>query len=293
MAIKDIVAKNKRAGFAANEAFTDQERLGKTARMRLRPVRKIQAELAAIAKKLLEQRQVFGRGYDENVANARQHQCAERIINHWFIEDGKELFRNHHRAGVKAASSPPGQYDSSHNSYSTIGYFSWSLSDKICACKNCRIWRLPPVIILPGRLAIPPKALVLASTRPCIASSTVSLLQKAMSANAWLFSESPFKAAVCGLLLSIGSAGDSPIQGDTHDQDQPFETIRLLDMALHQTKTARFKVGEHAFDAPSHAVIERRITRRHRPRLAASRQLKCRFTQSVIDASIAIIHGSL
>ena len=43
---------------------------------------------------------------------------------------------------------------------------------------------------------------------------------------------------------------------DAHDQQEPFEALRLLDMALHQAEAPGLEVREHVFDPPAHAVIK-------------------------------------
>jgi hypothetical protein len=59
-----------------------------------------------------------------------------------------------------------------------------------------------------------------------------------------------FYAVGDGLTLGEHSTGDRPVEGDAHDQDQSFETIGFLDMALHEAESAAFEVGEHVLDPP-------------------------------------------
>ena len=56
-----------------------------------------------------------------------------------------------------------------------------------------------------------------------------------------------------------GPARDRPVEGDAHNQDEPVEPVRLLDMALHEAKASGFEVRKHRFDAPAHSVIKHGI----------------------------------
>lgn len=79
------------------------------------------------------------------------------------------------------------------------------------------------------------------------------------SANATPVSESLFYAVGDGLTLGEHTTGDRPVEGDAHDQDQSFETIGFLDMALHEAEAAAFEVGEHVLDPPAHSIVEYRV----------------------------------
>jgi hypothetical protein len=59
-----------------------------------------------------------------------------------------------------------------------------------------------------------------------------------------------------GLRLGERSAGDGPIQGYAHDQYQPFQPIRFLDLALVQAESPAFEIGKHRLDAPAHTVVK-------------------------------------
>ncbi len=49
-------------------------------------------------------------------------------------------------------------------------------------------------------------------------------------------------------MLRQHAAGYGPVEGGAHDQDQSFETIRLLYVALHEAKAQAFENGEDALD---------------------------------------------
>ena len=67
--------------------------------------------MAAVAKQPGEQRRVVRRRNDEDVADAREHQGAERVIDHRLVIDREQLLRDDHRHRMKARPLPAGQND--------------------------------------------------------------------------------------------------------------------------------------------------------------------------------------
>ena len=57
-------------------------------------VGEIDPETGTISEQTFEARLVFRRGDDEDVADARQHEHADRIIHHRFVVHAEELFGN-------------------------------------------------------------------------------------------------------------------------------------------------------------------------------------------------------
>ncbi len=73
-------------------------------------------------------------------------------------------------------------------------------------------------------------------------------------------------------MLSKGTAGDGPVQGEAHHQQAPCKACRFLDRAWQQTAAAALQIRDPVFDSPAHAVIEdgmpvRGDRHRHDPRL--------------------------
>ena len=62
-----------------------------------------------LAKQVLERRLVMRGGDDENVRNSRQHQRAERIVNHRLIVHRHELLADRMGQGVQAGAGAAGQ----------------------------------------------------------------------------------------------------------------------------------------------------------------------------------------
>ena len=91
VAEEDVVAQHQCAGIAADERAADDEGLRQAVRRRLHGVAQSDAPLRAVAEQLLEQRLVVRRGDDQDVADAGQHQHAERIVDHRLVVDRQQL----------------------------------------------------------------------------------------------------------------------------------------------------------------------------------------------------------
>ncbi len=73
VAVKQIVSQHERARVTGNEIGPDVERLRQTFGVGLHRIAERNAEIRTIAQHALELRLIFGRGDDEDIANARQH----------------------------------------------------------------------------------------------------------------------------------------------------------------------------------------------------------------------------
>ena len=62
---------------------------------------KIEEIVGSIPQKALKSRQILRSGNDENITNTRQHENRDGIINHRFIENGKQLLGNSFRDRIK------------------------------------------------------------------------------------------------------------------------------------------------------------------------------------------------
>src|SRR5262249_39491072 len=108
---KDVVAEDQSAMAACNECTADDERLGEAIRARLRLVLEVQSPLMAIAEQSLEARRFLRRRNDQNLSYPRQHQGAQRIVDHRLVVDGQQLFRNRLGDRIKPRSGAPGKYN--------------------------------------------------------------------------------------------------------------------------------------------------------------------------------------
>ena len=58
---------------------------------------------------------VVRRRNEENFAQTRQHQRAERVVDHWLVVDRQQLLGDRARYRVKACAAAPSQNDSLHS----------------------------------------------------------------------------------------------------------------------------------------------------------------------------------
>ena len=117
VAVENIVAKDHGAGIAANEVRPNQERLREPVRVRLPRVGQADAELAPIAKQALEARRIVRRGDDEDVADAREHERRERVVDHGLVVHGQQLLGRDPRERVQPRPGAPGEDDAFHCLY--------------------------------------------------------------------------------------------------------------------------------------------------------------------------------
>ncbi|MOA19050.1 hypothetical protein D3C78_1394030 [compost metagenome] len=87
VAIKNVVTQHQRAVIATNKLFAQNKGLGQPIRARLYLVLQVQSPLAAISQQLLETGGVLRCADDEDVADPRQHQGAQRVIDHRLVID--------------------------------------------------------------------------------------------------------------------------------------------------------------------------------------------------------------
>jgi len=101
VAIKDVVPQDQGAVVMANEAFTNQIRLGEPIGGGLNGVLQLHAPLRAVSQEFLKPRGVARCRDDEHLANAAQHQGAQRVIDHGFVVDGEQLLGDCSGGGVE------------------------------------------------------------------------------------------------------------------------------------------------------------------------------------------------
>ena len=114
VAVENIVAEDHGARVAADEVCPDQKRLREPVRVRLHRVGQADAELAPVAEQALETRRVLRRGDDENVADAREHERRERVIDHGLVVHGQQLLGRDPRERVQPRAGATGEDDAFH-----------------------------------------------------------------------------------------------------------------------------------------------------------------------------------
>ena len=113
-AVEDIISQNQRHLVFSDEFFADDEGFGQTVGGLLDGVAETHPQLAAIAKDVLENRNIFGGGDDKDVFYARQHQGGQGIVYHRFVVDGQGLFGYALGNGVETRAGTSGQDDAFH-----------------------------------------------------------------------------------------------------------------------------------------------------------------------------------
>ena len=111
MAVIDVVAQHQRRRVVADEILADQKGLRQTIRAGLHGVLQVQAPLGTIAQQLLEARRVLRRGNDQNVADTRQHQRGERVVDHGLVIHRQQLLADGQCGRVQAGAGAARQDD--------------------------------------------------------------------------------------------------------------------------------------------------------------------------------------
>src|SRR5471030_3394497 len=94
MTVENIVAEDQCAGIATNELLANDERLRQSVRRWLHRVLDVHAPPAAITEHRFKTRRILRCRYDQHVANPRDHQRGERVVDHRFVVHGQQLLRD-------------------------------------------------------------------------------------------------------------------------------------------------------------------------------------------------------
>ena len=115
VAVEDVVAENERARLAGDELLADGEGLREAVRARLLGVGQVDAVARAVPEQALEVGEVRRRGDDQDVPDSRQHEGAERVVDHGLVVDRQQLLGGHERERVQARAGPAGEDDAFHS----------------------------------------------------------------------------------------------------------------------------------------------------------------------------------
>lgn len=115
VAVEDVVAEHQGARLAGDEVLADGEGLRQAVRARLLGVGEVHAVARAVPEQALEVGEVRRRGDDQDVADARQHEGAKRVVDHGLVVDRQQLLGGHERERVQAGTGPAGEEDALHN----------------------------------------------------------------------------------------------------------------------------------------------------------------------------------
>src|SRR5450830_1147817 len=123
LGVEHAVGEDGRAGRAGGRALehlrqavpVEQVAAGReTLGLRLRRIGDPDAELPAVAEKAHEAGLILGRRDDEDVAQAREHERRERVIDHGLVVDGAELLRDRERERIEARARAAREDDAFH-----------------------------------------------------------------------------------------------------------------------------------------------------------------------------------
>lgn len=120
VAVEDVVAEHQGARLAGDELLADGEGLRQAVGARLLGVGEVHAVARAVPEQALEVGEVGRRGDDQDVADARQHECAERVVDHGLVVDRQQLLGGHERERVQARAGPAGEDDAFHSITSKV-----------------------------------------------------------------------------------------------------------------------------------------------------------------------------
>ena len=108
VAVIDVVAQYQGRQVVADKVFANQKGLGQPVRRGLHGVTDIQPPAPTVAEQLFEARGVLRGGDDQNVANARQHQGGQRVINHRLVVHRQQLLGNRQGRWVQTGAGTAG-----------------------------------------------------------------------------------------------------------------------------------------------------------------------------------------
>ena len=155
--MEDVVAEDQGDRVLADELAADDERLGQPVGHGLLGVGELDPPLRAVAEQLAEPREV-GRGRDDqDLADARQHQDAERVVDHRLVVDRQELLADHPGQRVEPGPRAAGQDDPLRRGRRAAGFMSGPPARAVPGGSR-RTGRPAPVLVLEVPGDGPPQA---------------------------------------------------------------------------------------------------------------------------------------
>ena len=146
-AVEDVVAQHERRRRTRQELAADDERLREPVRRRLYRVRKRQSPLRTVAQQLREARRVLGRGNEKDVADARQHQRRQRIVDHRLVVHRQQLLGDdlRHRIEPRARSAREDDALTIHTAAYCSDTHSW-YAPLVTASSHAPLSRYQPIV---------------------------------------------------------------------------------------------------------------------------------------------------
>ena len=114
VAEEDVVAEDQAHRIGADEVRPERERLGDAAGIGLHLVRQRKAQVPAVAEQPLDERRVARRADDQDLADAGQHEDAERVVDDRLVVDGQELLADRLRERIEPGAAAAGEKNALH-----------------------------------------------------------------------------------------------------------------------------------------------------------------------------------
>ena len=113
-AVEDVVAEDQGAGVPAHVVGADLERLRQAPRLGLHGVGELDAERRPVTQQPLEGRAVLGGGDDQDLADPRQHQRGQRVVDHRLVVDRHQLLAQRNGDRIEPGAGAARKDDASH-----------------------------------------------------------------------------------------------------------------------------------------------------------------------------------
>ena len=113
-AVEDVVTQYEADRVVTDELLADDERLCQSVGRRLLGVLQPYSEVASVTQQAPERGQVCWGGDDQDVADSRQHQHRDRVIDHRLVKDRYELLADTLGDRIQTCTAATGQYDTFH-----------------------------------------------------------------------------------------------------------------------------------------------------------------------------------
>src|SRR6516162_5898185 len=121
VAIEYVVAEHQGDIVAADEGAPDQKGLRQSFGARLLGIGNRQAPLAAVPEKRREAGPIYGRRNNEDLADTREHQCRQRVINHRLVVYRQQLLADRQGHRIEPSTGAAGENYSFHRNLPLAG----------------------------------------------------------------------------------------------------------------------------------------------------------------------------
>ena len=114
MAVEHVVAEDQRDAIVADEFPPQDEGMGEADRLFLNDVVELDAPGRAVAEQALIERQMLARRDQQDIADARQHQHRQRVVDHRLVVDRQQLLVDGERRRIEPRARAAGENDALH-----------------------------------------------------------------------------------------------------------------------------------------------------------------------------------